>query len=124
MLHKRSSGSVEITSVDRGELLAELRRVVALLAAENPEVERVELFGSFVRGDFTPSSDVDLVIVVRATETPFLARADVYRHFFAHFPFDVHLLVYTRDEAERLGAEPGFLRRALCDSLPLLDAAA
>lgn len=123
MLRKRSSGSVEITSVDRRALLAALRRAAARLAAERPEVERVDLFGSFARGDFTPASDVDLVIVVETSETAFLARADAYRDAFAAIPFDVNLLVYTREEAERLSAEPtGFLRRALRDALPLLAA--
>lgn len=83
----------------------------------------MELFGSFARGDFTPASDVDLVIIVSRSDAHFLVRPDAFRHAFATIPFDVNLLVYTRAEADRLEAEPtGFLCRALHDALPLLAA--
>lgn len=42
-------------------------RAVALAQSllKNPHIERVELFGSFARGEETAESDVDMIIVVR-----------------------------------------------------------
>ncbi len=43
------------------QLLAEIAR---RLRAGTPEVLELQLFGSHVRGEATPSSDVDLVLIV------------------------------------------------------------
>lgn len=102
MLQTRSFGSVEVTSVDRDALLAELARSAERLGREAPEVEEVQLFGSFARGDHTPESDVDLLIVVSRSEARFLERADAYRDAFQAIPLDVNLAVYTAAEAARL----------------------
>jgi predicted nucleotidyltransferase len=114
MLRTRSYGSVEISSVDRPALLAALSEKARRLAAAHPEIEEVLLFGSFARGGYTPESDVDLMIVVGASEVPFLKRADAYRDLFSDLPFDVFPLVYTRAELTRMQAEGNlFVRSAL-----------
>lgn len=112
MLRTQSFGTVEVTSVDRDSLLAALQRGAAQLGRDFPEVEMVALFGSFARGDYTPESDVDLLLQVSDTEVPYLERPDRYRDAFAAIPLDVNLTVYTRDEAEGLRREAGgFLQR-------------
>jgi predicted nucleotidyltransferase len=120
MLHRRSFGSVEITSVDRPALLAALRERVAALAQQRPEVERVLLFGSFARGDATPESDVDLLLIARQADANPLKRADRYREAFADLPFDVWIQVFTPDEVDRrtAGGDP-FLRNVLAGALAL-----
>lgn len=120
MLHRRSFGSVEITSVDRPALLAALRERGEALAQARPEVERVLLFGSFARGDATPESDVDLLLITRGADANPLKRADRYRDTFADLPFDVWIQVYTPDELEHLtAAGDPFLRNVLSDALTL-----
>ncbi|HEX9670971.1 MAG TPA: nucleotidyltransferase domain-containing protein [Thermoanaerobaculia bacterium] len=120
MLQTRSYGSVEITSVDRPALLAALSERARRLSSDHPEVEEVLLFGSFARGDYTPASDVDLLIIVTSTEVPFLKRADPYRDIFASLPFDVWPLVYTRTELDRMKAEGNsFILTALADAIRL-----
>jgi predicted nucleotidyltransferase len=117
MLRTQSYGTVEVTSVDRDALVAELGRSVERLAREAPEVEEVHLFGSFARNDYTPESDVDLLVVVDRCEVPFLERPDPYRDFFAGVPLDVNLTVYTRDEMRRLRQhESGFLNRVSAEA--------
>ena len=121
MLQTRSYGSVEITSIDRDALFAELGRSTERLSRECPEVLKVLLFGSFARGDYTPESDVDLLLIVSRTEVPFLKRSDRYRDFFLGIPLDVNLTVYTREEADRmLGEESSFLRRVSVEARALL----
>lgn len=117
MLQTRSYGSVVVTSVDRPALLAALSERVQRLVAARPEIEEVLLFGSLARGDQTPESDVDLLVVISATEAPFLERADPYRDFFADLPLDVRPVVYTRGELRRGLAEGNaFLRSAVAEA--------
>ncbi len=79
---------------------------------------RVFLFGSFARGNYTPSSDVDLLILVKSAEGSFLGRADKFLEFFDGIPFDVNIVVYTLDEFERLKETP-FLRGVLREAIEL-----
>lgn len=110
MLRTKSYGSVAVTSVDRPALLGALRERVRLLVEKQPEIVEVLLYGSVVRGDQTPESDIDLLIVVEASELPFLERADPYLRMFADFPLDVRPVIYTRQE----------LRRGLTEGNPFL----
>jgi hypothetical protein len=120
MLLKRSSGSVQITSVDRPALLRALRERAEQLGHEHPEIREVLLFGSFARGNWAPESDVDLLLTVDDTDVPFLLRADPYRDRFADLPFDVFPLVYTREEQDgMLRSGNAFLRSALQDAVSL-----
>ncbi len=120
MLRTRSYGSVEISSVDRPALLAALSERARRLAAARPEIEEVLLFGSFARGDYTPESDVDLLIVVSGSDVPFLERADPYRDVFSDLPLDVFPLVYTREDLTRMDSDASpFLRSALSEALRL-----
>lgn len=122
MLQTRSFGTVEVTSVDRDALLAELGRSAERLSREAAEVEEVRLFGSFARGDHTPESDVDLLIVVSRSDSPFLERADAYRDAFLAIPLDVNLTVYTSDEAIRLRRDgSSFLARITAEALTLFQ---
>ena len=114
MLRTRSSGSVQITWVDLPELLAAVRERAERLCREHPEIQEILLFGSLAHGGFTPDSDVDLLIILERSDTPFLKRADPFRDIFSDLPFDVFPLVYTRDEVNRMQAEGNpFLRSAL-----------
>ena len=61
---RRSSRSSGVAFLDRTRALADLRSAVRTLAASRPGVREVWLFGSLARGDATPRSDADLVIVL------------------------------------------------------------
>ena len=120
MLQTRSYGTVEITSVDREALVAELRSGAERLGREAPEVQEVGLFGSFARGDHTPESDVDLAVIVSESDLPFLERPDRYRDAFLRVPLDVNLTVYTTAEADRLRRDRStWLSRISADVKPL-----
>jgi predicted nucleotidyltransferase len=111
---------VQIESVDRPELLAAVRERAARLCRDHPEIEEILLFGSLARGGFTPASDIDLLVIVERSDTPFLKRADPFRDIFADLPFDVFPLVYTRDEVDRMQREgSSFLRSALDGAVSL-----
>ena len=119
MLQERSLGSVKILSVDIDRLRTSLKEATALIKEKDPAVDQVLLFGSFARGDYTPSSDIDLIIVVKQAEQPFLARRDSYIDYFK-VPFDLNVLVYTVKEIEQMKARQNdFLATVLKEAVAL-----
>jgi predicted nucleotidyltransferase len=76
-------------------------------------------FGSFARGDFTPRSDGDVAVLLSEEGEPFLKRADAFLEYFADLALDVNLLVYTRDEVERMVADGSRLAMAIREGVPL-----
>ena len=90
---------VEIVYFDRQsveEALSGLARSLRSL----PEVERVLAFGSFVKGESVPGSDVDLLIILRDSPKPFLDRIPDYLP--GRFPVGVDVFPYTGDEIDRM----------------------
>lgn len=73
------------------------------LAARYPELEEVILFGSVARGTPVPGSDVDLLVVLSASDRPFLERIPLFVP--SGFPVDVDVFPYTRGEIERMEAD-------------------
>jgi len=60
----RSSSSSGVVFLDRERAVAEVRRAVADLVARRAGVREVWLFGSLARGNATPRSDADLLVVL------------------------------------------------------------
>lgn len=61
-----------------------------------PEISGVLLFGSVARGDAVPSSDVDLLVVLRHSDLTFLNRIPRYTPSIP--PLGVDVLPYTEQE--------------------------
>lgn len=121
MLHQSLSDSVKIISIDRPELLAVLKRIAKKIRAEFPDVACVRVFGSIARGDQVGTSDVDVLIVLKA-RAPQKAHLDWIRQFYPYFdlPFGVDVLVYPKAElVRRLQAGDAFLTRIWAESLRL-----
>lgn len=105
MLYERYVSSVGITSVDYQELINQLQHTSRHLQDIYREVKEIYLFGSFARGDYTPESDVDILIVCEYSDKPFLLRSDQFIDSFRSLPFDVNILVYTQEELQRMQKE-------------------
>lgn len=98
-------------------MLAELRDAVADAKARHPEIVRVLLCGSLVRGDWTADSDADLIVVTRRDFHGLAERAR-YQIFINSMPTDT--LVYSEREFEDLARDPaGFLAGELSSALDL-----
>ena len=81
-----------------------VRQLAPRLADAHPEMLRMGHFGSYARGDWGVGSDVDLIVIVAQSGSPFLERMrgfDVSR-----LPVATDLLVYTAEEWKDLLAEP------------------
>lgn len=108
-----------MTSLDqeRQRYVQALERVVEALPkafAQVPEVERVWLCGSYVRGRRDLCTDLDLLVVMRSAQDILTRTAQLYQHLAAWVALDVDLdlIVYTPEEFA-MAREHGFVRQAL-----------
>jgi hypothetical protein len=105
-------GSVKVTYFDKDVVWQALAELAQGLPVEHPEIEKIIVFGSLVRDEAVPGSDVDLLIVVSETDIPFLDRTVEYRP--GGFPVGLDVFVYTPAEMEQMLSEGNwFLKRAL-----------
>lgn len=87
------------------DLAAVLERLIAAL-----HPEQIYVFGSQARGEATPDSDVDLLLIVPHSELPGHQRDQAAYHAAGPHLVSLDLLVLTREEFER--------RRPVTSSLP------
>lgn len=74
--------------------------------AETAKPERIILFGSYARGEARADSDVDLLVIER--DVPDRAREMVrLRRALRPLRIPVDLLVYSTEDVERWGDQPG-----------------
>lgn len=78
------------------EIFAMAQRLV-----ETFQPERIYLFGSFARGDATPDSDYDLMVVVPESPLPQYQRSQQAHRALADMPTAKDVLVWTRNEFDR-----------------------
>ena len=102
MLQEKYLDSVKIFSVDYKALLKSIGVACAGIRKEYNHVKKVLLFGSFLKRNYTPESDVDILIVVENDDTPFMERRDLFYDFFLDIPFDINILVYTEAELNNM----------------------
>ncbi len=90
----------------RSRLQAAARR----LGEARPEIEAVWLFGSIARGEATPGSDADILVVLDSSDLPFAERS--LRYQLEECGLGVDVLAYTHTEIQRMRAEGSpFLRQ-------------
>ncbi len=82
-------------------------------ASRDPAVLRIGYFGSLARGDWGVGSDLDLLVVLERSDLPFEERGR--RFDTAALPVPADLLVYTKDELDRLKDERPFHRHLLAE---------
>lgn len=97
-MQKRSYGSVTLFSIDETKVWGALEKWVEDLGAL-PEVQAIVLFGSLAEGRLSVGSDVDVLVVLAASELPFLERRARYAP--AEFPVPVDVFAYTLTEIGR-----------------------
>jgi predicted nucleotidyltransferase len=93
---------------------------VQRLGKRHPEIEEVWLFGSLARGDAVPGSDADLLIVLKESTLPFVARSAHYQPDFCGVGVDI--LAYTHAELAIMQAEDNpFLRQIQSERILLYE---
>lgn len=113
----QSLSSVEVRFLDRDAVLKDLCRAAAEAKRAHPEISRVLLFGSLVRGNWTADSDADLIVVVRKDFRDLFERSR-YQITSRLIPTDT--LVYSEAEFAGLAGDPAsFLGQSLAAVLEL-----
>lgn len=106
----RSFNSVVLKWPRREEALAAARSWAEELRAD-ATVEAVYCVGSCARGDYGVGSDVDLLVIVRASDLPPVQRYVRFSPNDLPVPFD--LWVLTRAEWEQMAEVSPLLRRRI-----------
>jgi predicted nucleotidyltransferase len=103
---------------DRDKVFDLARKTARQIADQNPEVLKILLFGSFARGDYGLRSDLDLLIVLRASDEAAHERLSRFLAYTPMYPTD--MLVYTNEELRtRISGGDAFLARALRESIQI-----
>ena len=98
VIRKQSFGTVKVFWLDRNLLKSRIMQAARSLSREHEEVVQVVLFGSVASDRAVPSSDADILVVVRDSDRQFLDRASLFRDYFADIGVGVDLFVYTQQE--------------------------
>ncbi|MBI4495052.1 MAG: nucleotidyltransferase domain-containing protein [Chloroflexi bacterium] len=85
-----------MSTEDARELARILQRLIAALRPE-----RIYAFGSQARGDATPDSDVDLLLVVSSADQPSYRLEQAAYHAMGRRNLSVDVLVMAREEFDR-----------------------
>lgn len=92
-----------------------------LVEAAHPD--KIILFGSYARGDFDESSDLDLLVILPAVESRFDEMVRL-RHVLGDIPMAIDVVVYSVDRVkERQHLRGTMLHHALTEGRVLYDAA-
>jgi predicted nucleotidyltransferase len=106
------------TQLNQASLEAQLSEIRERLTEMG--VQKVILFGSLARGDVTPFSDLDLIIV-QDTDARFLDRLDL---FYASLDLhvDADILVYTPEEWANLQTWNPFIQQVIREGEVIYEA--
>lgn len=113
----RSLSSSVLRWPDRETVDRAVREWAASLGLERPDVVAVGYFGSYARGDWGVGSDVDLIVVLASSPSPFERRAAwldaaliATPSVATALPVPADVLVYTWDEWHRIAEQPAWRR--------------
>ncbi|HTS68819.1 MAG TPA: nucleotidyltransferase domain-containing protein [Terriglobia bacterium] len=106
-MRDESSSSVEVKFLDLDQVLRDLRYAAAEAKRAYPEIVKVYLFGSLVKGNWTADSDADLIVVARREFPDFVRSRSAYQIFTSSISTDT--LVYSEREFEQLRTDPSSL---------------
>jgi predicted nucleotidyltransferase len=104
--------------VDREEILATAKQTASRIGAQYPNVSRILLFGSFARGDYGTRSDLDLLVILKASEKSIRRRIEDLLRFVPAYPTDIFPLTEAEIETRLTKGDP-FLERALDEGILL-----
>jgi len=104
--------SVRIISTNKTAVINALETLVKRLKTR-PEVLEVHLCGSWAKGNYSPYSDVDLLIVIK--DDGRMPHDRVPHYLPDSFPLGLDLFIYTVDELEK----SRFARELLKDAVRL-----
>jgi len=100
-IRKTYYNSVKVFWLDRRLAHEKTVQAARKLGSSSPTVLRVILFGSLADGTALPSSDADILIVVKDSNLRFIDRSEQYHAYFADIGLGIDCFVYTEAEIAR-----------------------
>jgi len=97
--------SAHVTFLDVGAAVERVRAAARRLSASNAHVAAVVLFGSLASGGATPSSDADLLVVLRRDRRRVIDRIPDYVRPFEGLGLATQVLPWTEQELAERRAE-------------------
>ncbi len=92
--------------INRDEILNLLQILAKELLAEKEDILEVSLFGSLVRGNYSPRSDADIYILLKEEPKTFIDRIPEFLDHFSNVGLPVEVFPYTTEEIEKLSDNP------------------
>lgn len=100
--------------------MKELRKIAKKLKEENPNVDKILLFGSLARKEATPKSDADILVILKDDERRFIDRIPDFLEYFRLMGMGVDIFPYTRQEVNSMMAEGNYLlKRAVREGIEM-----
>ncbi len=110
--------TLQTAAVPRQDILDEVIRRVSKIV----HPRRIVLFGSAVRDQMGPDSDLDLLVIVRGPVHRRALAQEIYRNLHG-FPLPVDVVVATEQDIEQYGEKVGtILRPALREGEVIYEA--
>jgi predicted nucleotidyltransferase len=111
---------VKVAFLNRERAIQELVEYAAILLEQDTRVLAIGLFGSLARDDALPTSDADVMIVLRSHPNPrWFERIPEFTGAFDGTSLPVETFPYTLEEMNRLASRPGLIRTALRELIHL-----
>jgi len=104
---------VKISFINHDQLIDALEQIGKQIKFDNRSVQRIFLFGSFQKGNYTPCSDIDILITLYGTSIRFLERRDQFIDYFESIPLDINLIVYTEEEIKKMIKKNNFFIKSI-----------
>jgi len=100
---------VRVFSLNKEKILIQLKTKISDFAKDKPEIKKVILFGSLVKGNYTPFSDADIIIVLYDnTEVSTKIRDRIPDYYIDDMPIPTDVFPYKEKELEKKISEGSF----------------
>jgi uncharacterized protein len=97
--------SVRVFRLERERVLRRLRERAEALVKARPDALEVRLFGSLARGQATPGSDADILVLLADGAPPLPDRLPDLARFFTGCGIGCDVLALTRSELDGMRAD-------------------
>ncbi len=104
--------SCEARFLNKEKIVDALKKIAGRMA-EKPNVRGVYLFGSLVEGVYTPKSDADILVVLKADERNPRDRIPEYLRYFLDAPIPVDVFPFTEKEIAKNPFLSGAIRKGI-----------
>jgi len=108
---------VKILSLNREKVIYKLKKTIESFSEKRDEILKVILFGSLVKGNYTPYSDADILIIINNNaEIPVKVRDRIPNYFIEDTPVPIDVFPYKEKEIQRMISEGNFFIKAAVEN--------